>query len=78
VFWPVASVKVYLVYPAFDEVKKCPGFNCNYYEIYDSGQSNVKEYSSYVSICKNMKELGGEPRCEIGKLVVGVKIHEEQ
>ncbi len=72
-FWPVASVGIYKVYPAFNEVKKCPGLGCNYYEIYDNGQSNVKTYSTYISICKKMKEYGSVyDRCEVGKLVVGV------
>jgi len=77
-FWPVASVGVYKVYPAFNEVKKCPGFGCNFYEIYNNEQKNVKTYSTYVSICKKMKEYGSVyDRCEVGKLVVGVKIYEE-
>ena len=77
VFWPVASVGVYKIYPAFDSVKKCPGLGCNFYDIYDSGQSNVKTYSTYVSICKRVREEGSAfDRCEVGKLVVGVKINE--
>lgn len=77
-FWPVASVGVYKIYPAFNEIKKCPGVGCNYYEVYNNEQSNVKTYSTYVSICRKMKEYGSVyDRCEIGKLVVGVKIYEE-
>ena len=77
-FWPVASVEVYKVYPAFDEIKRCPGLGCNYYEIYNSGQKNVKTYSTYISICKKMKKFGSiYDKCEIGKLVVGVRINEE-
>lgn len=77
-FWPVASVEVYKIYPAFDEVKKCPGLGCNYYEVYNNGQKNIQTYSTYVSICKKTKEHSSVyDRCEIGKLVVGVKIYEE-
>jgi len=77
-FWTVASVKVYLVYPSFDEIKKCPAIGCNYYEIYDNGQSNIKEYATYVSVCEQVKEGGSDyDSCEIGKLVVGVNIYEE-
>jgi len=77
-FWPVASVGIYKIYPAFNEIKKCPGLGCNFYEIYNSEQKNVKTYSTYVSICKKMKEYGSVyDRCEVGKLVVGVKIYEE-
>jgi len=73
-FWPIASLEVYKVYPAFDSVVKCPGAGCNYYEIYDSGQRNVEKFSSYVSICKRVKEFGSVyDKCEIGKMVVGVK-----
>jgi hypothetical protein len=76
-FWPVASVGVYRVYPKFSEVKKCPGVDCNFYEIYDSGQSNVKTESTYVSICEKIRESGSTyDDCEVGKLVVGVKIYE--
>ena len=76
-FWPVASVGVYKVYPRFDEIKECPGVGCNYYEIYDSGQSNVKTYSTYVAICEKVRESGSSyDDCEIGKLVVGVRTNE--
>ncbi len=76
--WPVASVKVYRVYPAFSEILECPSLGCNYYEIYDSGQTNVKEYSTYVSICKKIEEVGYVyDRCEVGKLVVGAKVYGE-
>ena len=75
--WPVASVKVYLVYPKFDSVKKCPGKNCNYYEIYDGGQKNVQEYSTFVSVCEKVKEDNYVyDKCSIGKLVAGVRINE--
>ncbi|MFA5061141.1 MAG: hypothetical protein WC494_02410 [Candidatus Pacearchaeota archaeon] len=75
-FWGVSSIKVYKIYPA-REIIKCPAQNCNYYEIYDNGQKNVKEYSTFISICKKVKELGYVyDRCEIGKISVGVKIDE--
>ena len=74
-FWPVASLRVYKVYPTFSEEKKCPGIDCNYYDIYDSGQVDVVTYSSFVSICKRVKEFGHiYDKCEIGKIVAGVKI----
>ena len=78
-FWPVASVEVYRVYPRFDEVKECPGVGCNHYGIYDSGQSNVKTYSTYVAICEKVRESGSTyDDCEVGKLVVGIKIAESE
>jgi len=73
-FWPVASVRVYKVYPVFDEERKCPGVDCNYYEIFNSGERVGLTYSSFVSICEKVKEFGSVyDRCEIGKIVVGVK-----
>ncbi len=72
-FWPVASVKVYKIYPKFDEQIKCPALNCNYFEVYDNRQENTRTYSTYVSICKKIKETGYVyDKCEVGKLVVGV------
>ena len=77
-FWPVASVEVYKIYPSFDEIIDCPGVDCNHYELYDNGQDNTKTYSTYISICKSVKERGSiYDVCEVGKLVVGVKIYEE-
>ena len=73
-FWPVASVEVFKVYPRFDEVEECPGVGCNYYGIYDNGQGGVKTYSTYVAICEKVRESGSTyDDCEVGKLVVGVK-----
>ncbi len=76
-FWPVASIKVYKVYPKFNETIPCPNAGCNYYEVFDSGQINVEEYPSYVSICRKMKVDGYVyDRCEIGKMLVGIKKNE--
>ena len=72
-FWPVASVKVYKIYPKFDGLVNCPALDCNYYEVYENGQESVKTYSTYVSICRRIKENGYVyDRCEVGKLIVGV------
>lgn len=76
-FWPVASVEVYKIYPAFDEVIKCPAPNCNYYDLYNNNQSDTRMFSGFVSICSKQKEFNSVyDRCEVGKLVVGVKIYE--
>jgi len=73
-FWPVASLKVYKIPPGFDELKKCPSLNCSYYDVYDSGQENVKEFGTFVSLCTKKVSSGYVyDNCEIGKLVVGVK-----
>ena len=73
-FWPVASVKVYKVFPKFEKEVKCPAVDCNYYEVYKSDQKNVSEVSTFVSICERVREgTTTYDRCEIGKLSVGVK-----
>ena len=72
--WPVASVEVYKIYPVQTRQVKCPGTNCNYYSVYDSNQQNIKKYSTYISLCKKVNELEyAYSKCEIGKLLVGVK-----
>ncbi len=71
--WPVASIKVYKVFPAFEREIKCPGNDCNYYDVYDSGQEDVKEYSTFVSLCQTIRIGVIYEQCDIGKLVVGVK-----
>jgi hypothetical protein len=76
--WPVASVGVYKFGSGDNEMKKCPGADCNYYEVYDNGQSNVKTYSTFISICNRLMEGGSVyDKCEIGKLIAGVKIQDE-
>jgi len=73
-FLPVNSLRVYKVYPVFGEEKKCPGVGCNYYEIVDSGGRDALTYSSFVSICRRIREFGSVyDRCEIGKIVVGTR-----
>lgn len=73
--WPVASIKVIKVYPAPEKTIKCPAPNCSYYNVYDSGQKNVEGFSTFVNICKKIKdEAGRYEKCEIGKLILGQKI----
>lgn len=71
--WPVASIEVIKVYPAFDEMIKCPAPNCNYYNIYNNSQKTINKVGTFVSICSKQKEFGVfYKRCDIGKLIVGV------
>ena len=78
-FFPVASIKVYKLYPIQAEKISCPTPGCNYYDIYNSGQTRIKEYATFVSICKMVREGGYAYRkCEIGKMAVGVKLKEVQ
>ena len=77
-FWPVASVRVYKIYPRPDEFKKCPGGDCNYYEVWDNGQSNLRGYPTFVSVCKKVSDGGYiYERCDIAILEVGMKIYED-
>ncbi len=72
-FWPVESIKVYKIYPSFQKEIKCPAIDCNYYDIYNSGQKNIHTVSTFVSICSRVNDAGFVyDKCEIGKLVVGV------
>ena len=72
--WPVSSIKIYKVFPAFDKLVKCPNPECNYYVVYDSGQEEVEEYSTFVSLCRKNKEFGSiYDKCEIAKLSAGVE-----
>jgi len=78
-FWPVASVGAYKLWPVADKINQCPGLGCNYYKLYDNDQDNVQTYSTYVSICKKVKESGFVyDKCVIGKLEVGVIIRDEE
>lgn len=69
--FPVASIKIL---KAFSEnVKTCPGENCNYYIIYDSGQKNVEEYETYACFCKKQSENSfSYDKCDLGRIIVGV------
>jgi hypothetical protein len=74
-FWPVASIKVRKVFPKNTKDIKCPAVNCSYYEVYNSNQTNVVEYGTFVSICKAVRNEGVvQEICELGRLDVGVKV----
>lgn len=74
-FWPVSSIRVYKVNSNFSSGEiKCPGTNCNYFDIYDSGSESNQMYAAYVSLCKKNR-LEGElvTSCELATLSIGVK-----
>ena len=74
-FWPVASIKVRKVFPMNVKNIRCPAANCSYYEVYNSNQTDVIEYGSFVSICKAVRNEGVvQEICELGRLDVGVKV----
>tara|TARA_B100001971_G_C18124342_1_gene501197 strand:- start:85 stop:615 length:531 start_codon:yes stop_codon:yes gene_type:complete len=77
-FWQIASIKVYLLDTGQTEIISCPALNCNYFEIFDNQQNSSEEYSTYISVCEKIRELGYVyDNCEIAKLVVGRKINEK-
>ncbi len=74
-FWPVASIRVYMVNANFSNGEiECPGQGCNYYNVYESGQSSSEMVASYVSLCKTVKTEGPVfKRCEMATLSIGIK-----
>ena len=61
--WPVSSVEVRKIYPSPLDGReiRCPAENCNYYPVFLGEQNeNIKKYSTFVSICKKLKEAGQE------------------
>lgn len=76
-FWPIAEIRVYRINSNFSDYGeiKCPQSNCNYYEVYDSGQKAVQRQSTYVSICRtSRKDKSVFQECELGLLSIGMKI----
>lgn len=72
--WPIASLEVYKIYPAFTKVVACPGVDCNYYKVFDSGQNSTQKVSTYISLCyQRMRDSQQYTECEIAKVLVGVK-----
>ncbi len=70
-FWPFESIEVLIVYPKQEELITCPALNCNYFKIYNSGETEIEQYADFVSICQKMPN--NLDKCEIGKLLIGVK-----
>ena len=80
-FWSVASIELLIVYPPRIEKDStnyepilCPDVGCDYYKLYDSGQRNRRIYSAYVSVCEDIDR--SHTICELGKLMLGVVVHE--
>jgi len=89
-YWSVASIEVLMVYPpkrvesvkedtgdsAFEGYRgdpiSCPAKGCDFYVLYDNGQRNKKTYSAYVNVCQAVDR--SHEICELGKLLLGVKI----
>lgn len=74
-FWDFKSIEVRRVYPAGGG-KKCTFEiypNCDIYTLFDAS-GDVKKVSSFVALCRKEVYKGSVmKRCELGKLVVGIK-----
>jgi hypothetical protein len=79
-FWPVSSIEIYKIYPAYNKVEcNIANYdNCSIITVYDKKIANKRSYSRFVSICRRDKinDLLIE-KCEIGKIVVGAKIEQK-
>jgi hypothetical protein len=79
-FWPIASIRVHKVgsnVSSNEVICKGPRTpaNCTYFDVYDSGQTSVSEYATYVAICTTSQRSGRSYRdCEMGKILVGMKV----
>lgn len=72
--WPISSLEVFTVYPAFTKQIDCPGVNCNHFIVFNNGQNSTEKVSAYVNLCyTKMKDLQVYDDCEIAKILVGVK-----
>ncbi len=75
-FWSVASIEVLIIYPRRGEPAQnnepilCPDTWCDYYVLYDSGQTNRRIYSAYVTVCENIDR--SHRNCELARLMLGV------
>jgi hypothetical protein len=74
-FLPVESIIVRRIYPKSSGNIRCPGVNCSYYQVYNSNQTGIIYYGTFVSLCKKVRnERTTQDICELGRLEVGVKI----
>ena len=72
-YWSVSSIEILEVFPNDLGVQvKCPNVNCNYYSVFDEGQTEIEKYSVYVNLCKQVDKL--HESCSLAKLIVGVQL----
>lgn len=79
-FWPVASLSVRKVFPKQEE-KECTRSNypdCNLFKIYDGG-GDTETVSTYVSLCRK-EQINGYwyEKCELGKIMAGLEIWQDE
>jgi len=52
----------------------CPKENCNSYLIYNAQQDDIEKYETSICLCRKLSENSyAYDRCDMGKLIVGVK-----
>ena len=72
-FLPIGSLKIFKIFPKNQKPIKCPAPHCNYYELINKNQS-AQEYGAYITLCRTEKKLNNVyEKCEIAKLVIGLK-----
>ena len=75
-FWPVAYIKVMKIYPSETSQIKCTIQNypnCNYYEVFNSGETDTTSTASYIALCRQEKSDKVENVCELGKIIIGYR-----
>lgn len=73
-FWPVASIEVLKVNNNLTSLVACPQPNCNYFNVFDSGQQGITKYSTYVSLCRtNKRQTFATKECEMAKIILGMR-----
>ena len=76
-FWPVASIRVYKINTNLTEEVRCPASNCNYYNVFDSGQQQMQSQGTYVSLCRTSRRDNQVYRdCEMAILSIGQRIRD--
>ena len=77
-FWPVASIRIYLIDTNLTEEVRCTSSNsrnCNYFNVFDSGQQQTQLQGTYVSLCETVRRENQAFReCEIAILSIGQRI----
>ncbi|MEM4330778.1 MAG: hypothetical protein QW273_02095 [Candidatus Pacearchaeota archaeon] len=73
-YWPVSFMRVYKLEKMSSNLISCPNENCNYYEIINKNENSIFAYSTYVSLCRKVKEENfASYKCELAKFEIGMK-----
>lgn len=72
--WPIASLEIYKIHPFVSKEIMCPAVDCNYYKVFEISQNQTTKVSTYINICyKRMEDSRVYDKCEIAKILVGIK-----